>query len=72
MSLSIDEILALIESMEKETKALKYDLFKMCWFMRGGLSLAEAYCIDVLDRVLVSDLIKENLNIAKETGLPYF
>ena len=58
--------------METETKAIKLDLFKMCWYMRGGMSMTEAYLTDVDDRSIIADIIKENLETTKETQLPFF
>jgi hypothetical protein len=40
--------------------------------MRGGLSLDEAYAIDFADREIIGKLVEENLNITKESKLPYF
>lgn len=39
--------------------------------MRGGLSVAEAYDIDSADREILSKIIQDNLETAKETGLPF-
>lgn len=72
MNLSIDKINQLVKQMETETKAIKLDLFKMCWYMRGGMSMTEAYLTDVDDRSIIADIIKENLETTKETQLPFF
>jgi hypothetical protein len=40
--------------------------------MRGGVSLEEAYQIDVADRQLINTIIKDNLETTKESGLPFF
>lgn len=40
--------------------------------MRGGVSLEEAYHIDVADRQLINTIIKDNLETTKESGLPFF
>ena len=37
------EILTYLKDLENEGKNLKLELMKMCWFMRGGLTLSEAY-----------------------------
>jgi hypothetical protein len=53
-------------------KALKEELFRLCWFMRGGVTLEEAYHIDVADRQIINNIIKDNLETTKESGLPFF
>ena len=55
-----------------ETKALKDDLFRMCWYMRGSLSVTESYDLDITDREIISNIINSNLDVTKESGLPFF
>jgi hypothetical protein len=57
--------------MEKEAKAVKKDALKMCWYMRG-LSYSEAMNMSWEDREIVGEIIKENLETTKKTGLPFF
>ena len=44
----------------------------MCWFMRGGMSLDEAYNTSPQEREIIATLIKENLDTAKKTNQPFF
>lgn len=39
--------------------------------MRGGLSVTEAYEIDIADREILSNIIKDNIETTKETGIPF-
>jgi hypothetical protein len=72
LTLTIPEIDQVVKEMEEESKALIKDLFKMAWFMRGSLSIEEAYQLDYHDRQIIGDIIKENLETTKETKLPFF
>ena len=67
-----DSIVQLISDYEKQTKAIKAELFKMCWYMRGGLTYDQALLLGTEERNIVADLIKENLDVAKKTGQPFF
>lgn len=58
--------------MEREAKAIKSELMKLCWYMRGGLTYNEAMNLSMTERLIVSDLIKENLETTKKTQLPFF
>ena len=58
--------------MENETKNFKLDLMRLCWYMRGSITLVEIYASNVEDREVMSKLIKENLDTAKKTGQPFF
>lgn len=72
MTLTIAEIDQVVKEMEEESKALIKDLYKMAWFMRGSLTLEQAYQLGYSDREIISDIIKENLETTKETKLPFF
>jgi len=72
LSLSLNEIDQLSQDLEKETKAIKDELFRICWFMRGGVTITEAYQLDYQDRSVISKIIESNLETTKESGLPFF
>jgi hypothetical protein len=58
--------------MEKESVDIRQEAIKMCWYMRGGLSYDHALQLSVSERTTISELIKENLETTKKTGLPFF
>ena len=66
-----DEILKYVEQLEKEAKDIKKDVLKVCWYMRG-MSYAEGMSMSYEDRVIVGEIIKENLETTKKSGLPFF
>ena len=70
--MDLPEILREVENLEKESKAIKSDLIKLCWFMRGGLSIDDAYSMSVEEREIVAEIVKENLETTKKSGLPFF
>ena len=72
MSLTLPEILAVVDGMENESRAIEKELIKMCWYMRGGITLEEMYTSDRSQRDHIIDLIKENLETTRETKLPFF
>lgn len=72
MSLSLEEIDELSKKMEKETKALKDNLFRLCWYMRGGMTISEAYNLAPDDLEVLNTIIKDNMETTKKSGLPFF
>ena len=58
--------------MEKEVEAIKEDIFKLCWYMRGGLTVSEAYNMDYQDRLIIGRIVEQNLEVTKTSGLPFF
>jgi len=67
-----DEIEQEVKKLENESKALKKELYKLAWFMRGSLSVEQAYMLDLQDIEIIHGIIKENIETTKETNLPFF
>ena len=44
----------------------------MTWFMRGGISYVDALNLSVSERKIIGELIKDNLETTKKSGLPFF
>ncbi len=40
--------------------------------MRGSVTLDEGFCLTWEDRSLISDIVKENLETTKKSGMPFF
>lgn len=40
--------------------------------MRGGITADEAFALSYEDRMLIGDIVKENLEITKKTGMAFF
>jgi hypothetical protein len=72
LSLNLTEIQELSEKMERETKALKNELYRVCWFMRGSLSITEAFDLSNEDLEILSRIIKDNLDTTKKSGRDFF
>ena len=70
--MDLEEILKEVDNLDKESKDLKLDLMKLCWYMRGSITLDDAYALCIEDRQIVSEIIKENLETTKKSGLPFF
>jgi hypothetical protein len=70
--MDLEEILKEVDILDRESKDLKEDLLKLCWFMRGGITLDDAYTMCFEDRQMVSAIVKENLETTKKSGLPFF
>jgi hypothetical protein len=67
----VPEILQVSKALDKEARDIKKDVLKMCWFMRG-LSYAEGMTLSWEERDIVGEIIKENLETTKKSGLPFF
>jgi|TARA_B100001013_G_scaffold80600_2_gene43512 hypothetical protein len=69
---TLPEILKEVDVLDNESKQFKADLLRLCWYMRGGLTMTEAFETCQEDRILMSAIVKENLETTKKSGLPFF
>lgn len=67
-----EEIESLVEQFDRDIKAIKTELLKLCWYMRGGLSYSEAHALTPNEREYISKIIEENIETTQKTGLPFF
>ena len=71
MALDIEGINKVVSEYDDESKALKEELFRICWYMRG-MSPTEAFALSFEDRAIIAKIIENNLETTKETGHPFF
>ena len=72
MNLDLEGINNLIQEYEKDTKAIREELFRICWYMRGSLSFTEAFLLTPEDKEIITSIIEGNLTATKDSGLPFF
>ena len=66
------DIERIIQEYDDNTKALKEDLLRICWFMRGGISYNESHMLSHDERTIIYSIIEKNLQTTKDTQLPFF
>ena len=62
----------LVEGMETQTRNIRLDVLKLCWYMRGGVTYDEAMQMSQSERDIIDTIIKDNLETTKKSGLPFF
>jgi hypothetical protein len=70
--MSNEEIIEMLNDLDKESKALKKDLLTICWYMRGSISYEDAVMLSYDDRVIINKIIESNLETAEKSGMPFF
>ena len=58
--------------MEKETIAIKENAIRMAWHMRGGASYEDILNMDSDERNAITQLMTDNYETTKKSGLPFF
>jgi hypothetical protein len=62
----------MVDAMEKETRNIRLDVLKLCWYMRGGVTYEEAMQMSQQERSVINDIVKDNMETTKKSGLPFF
>jgi hypothetical protein len=62
----------MIKGLDNQVKEIKNEIFRLCWYMRGSVTIDEGFALTYDDRVIISDIIKDNLETTKKTQMPFF
>lgn len=62
----------LVKEYEKDTKALREEIFRIGWYMRGGINTNDAFLLTPEDREIIAKIIEDNLETTKKTQMPFF
>lgn len=63
------EIVQFIERIEKESKALKEEALRICWWMRGSISYDESMLLSNQDLQIIRKILEENREASKQAGV---
>ena len=69
--MSQEDMISYFDQLDKESKALKQEILKICWYMRGSISYEEGMMLGYDDRRQINNIIKENLERTKKSGMPF-
>ena len=72
MILTNEDVLLTLDRMDKESKALREEILRLCWYMRGGVTYDEAFMLSQEERSIITKIIKDNMETTKKSGLPFF
>jgi hypothetical protein len=63
------EVLKYLQSLQQESRDIEKQVFEICWYMRGGISLTEAWSLSFDQRTTVMEIINSNIERTKSSGL---
>jgi hypothetical protein len=68
--MSNSDIESLLKKLENEVLNIKDEIFRIAWYMRGGVSSLDLFHIySVEDRSIINKIISENIDLTKKTGM---
>lgn len=62
----------MVDDMDKEIADIRMEALRMAWYMRGGLPYDQALQLSVPERKIISQIINDNMETTKKSGLPFF
>lgn len=69
--MSESDLESYFNSLELGTKQIKDDIFRICWYMRGGISADDLFNVfSFEDREILNKIINDNIEATKKSGLP--
>jgi len=70
--LSNSDIAKLFENLEASVKSIKDDIFRISWYMRGGVTANDLFHIySYEDRTIMGAIIKENIETTTKTKISF-
>lgn len=62
----------MVDDMDKEIADIRMEALRMAWYMRGGLPYDQPLQLSVPERKIISQIINDNMETTKKSGLPFF
>ena len=62
----------IIEDLDKEANEIRNQSLKLAWHMRGGITYEQILQLGATERKMINEIIKENYETTKKSGLPHF
>jgi hypothetical protein len=69
--LSNSDIEEYVKNLENEVKNIKDEIFRISWYMRGGVTSTDLfYLYSYEDRQIISKIIKDNIDASIKAKMP--
>lgn len=70
ITLDESEIIQYVKDLELESKRLRDNLYRLCWYMRGGVSIQDLlYNLGPEDREIMDKIVEDHIKISQKTGM---
>lgn len=62
----------LFDGYEEETNKIRKSALQLSWYMRGGATYEDVLNMSVTERKFITNIIDDNMETTKKSGLPFF
>jgi len=70
--LDSDGVAKYVDGMDEEINEIRLEALRMAWYMRGGLTYDQLLQLSISERKLIGQIIKDNMETTKKSGMPFF
>ena len=67
---SDSEVIEKQESYKKQLDTLHKNLYKLTWYMRGGVSITELHDMPAGHIAYINEIVTDNFELSKKAGTP--
>ena len=60
----------MLKKFDTEAEEIRINLFKLVWYMRGGINIDQAYMLCQKEQKIIFDIISDNIKNTEKSGLP--
>ena len=60
----------MLKQIDSEAETVRQEVFKVVWYMRGGVNLDQAFMLSQKDMKIIGNIVKDNIDLTKKTGMP--
>lgn len=69
--MSNSEVENYLKGLDQQAKDIKDEIFRLSWYMRGGVSSHELFHVySYEDRTILNEIVKNNIELTKKSGMP--
>ena len=68
--MSPSEIEGYVNQLDKECNAIRDDILRVTWYMRGGVNYEQAMQLSYEERKLIQKIVKDNFEFMKKSKMP--
>lgn len=72
MTADSDRLKEIVKDLDDQANSIRQQGIKLAWHMRGGMTYEHILQLSSAERKMITELVKENYEATKKSGLPHF
>ena len=59
----------MLKQFDTEADTIRENIFKIVWYMRGGINLDQAFMLNQKEQKIIYDIVSENIKNTEKSGI---